>query len=96
MGALSPEHRTTYLAMVGPDGWCTHYDTGGRRCRIYADRPAFCQVGNLAALFDIPVEQGEAFAITCCREQIREEYGGRSRVMRRFEHATRQPISRQP
>ncbi len=49
--ALSEEQRHAYLALVGADGWCIHYDTGGRRCRIYADRPDFCRVENLVRLF---------------------------------------------
>ncbi|MCP9818454.1 YkgJ family cysteine cluster protein [Synechococcus sp. Cruz-9H2] len=91
LDALSEEQRQLYLSMVGADGWCRHFNTGSRTCRIYADRPEFCRVGALAQLFAIPLEQGEAFAIACCQQQIREEYGGRSVVMRRFERATRQP-----
>lgn len=87
LDALSPEQRQTYLAMVGDDGWCRHFDTGGRRCRIYSDRPDFCRVSNLVRLF-APGEPGsatgEAFAIDCCTQQIRSEYGGRGKVMKRF------------
>lgn len=109
--------------MVGEDGWCIHFDTGGRRCRIYDTRPDFCRVENLVALFAAPgasepppasrapaaavpptrgrpssnAEEeehsldaaGEALAIAACRTQIRAEYGGRGRVMRRFEQAIR-------
>ncbi|MFZ9228695.1 MAG: YkgJ family cysteine cluster protein [Prochlorococcaceae cyanobacterium] len=85
--ALSPEQQERYLAMVGDDGWCRHYDTGGRRCRIYDERPDFCQVANLVSLFgaaDLGSPAGDAFAIACCKQQIRSEYGGRGRVMRRF------------
>ena len=39
--ALNDEDQATYLAMVGEDGWCIHYDSGGRRCRIYDERPRF-------------------------------------------------------
>ena len=100
--ALSAEEREQYLAMVGPDGWCIHFDTGGRRCRIYAERPSLCRVENLVSLFaasaddsedtaNDPVD-GDALAIACCKQQIRSEYGGRGRVMRRFQRA----IRRQP
>ena len=51
LAALSAEQRALYLSLVGPDGWCIHFDTGGRRCRIYSDRPDFCRVENLVALF---------------------------------------------
>jgi hypothetical protein len=104
LDALNPEQRELYLSMVGPDGWCIHFDTGGRRCRIYDERPTFCRVENLVTLFGASargdarqgdVEEGDAgddpdgldpnaLAIACCKQQIRSEYGGRGRVMRRF------------
>ncbi|MFY8149867.1 MAG: YkgJ family cysteine cluster protein [Prochlorococcaceae cyanobacterium] len=96
--ALTEEQRATYLAMVGEDGWCIHYDTGGRRCRIYEQRPDFCRVENLVQIFGAlagaephPPEPAsdDALAIACCRQQIRSEYGGRSREMRRFAQVTR-------
>jgi Fe-S-cluster containining protein len=92
LAALSNAQRERYLAMVGDDGWCRHYDTGGRRCRIYADRPDFCQVANLVGLFgeeELGSPGGDAFAIACCQQQIRSEYGGRGKVMRRFLRAVR-------
>jgi hypothetical protein len=121
--------------MVGADGWCIHFDTGGRRCRIYHQRPDFCRVENLMSLFGSPNKGGQApaspsqanqlsqldqrrrakapeqangleevaqlqagielqaaneLAISCCKQQIRSEYGGRGRVMRRFLRAIRQ------
>jgi Fe-S-cluster containining protein len=100
MAALNPEQQRMYLAMVGEDGWCIHYDTGGRRCRIYADRPDFCRVANLFRLFADPgaggateagsAQDADALAIDCCTQQIRSEWGGRGRVMRRFLRAIRQ------
>ena len=125
LAALDAEQRQAYLALVGPDGWCIHYDTGGRRCRVYSERPDFCRVSNLVALFapelrseghpaPTPValdadadanadandaaegsagwsEAEHALAIACCTQQIRSEYGGRGRVMRRFQRAIRRP-----
>lgn len=87
--ALSPRQRSTYLSMVGPDGWCVHFDTGSRRCRVYTDRPDFCRVRNLIGLFGGPSADVDTVAIACCRQQIRSEYGGRGRVMRRFLRAIR-------
>ena len=88
--ALNPEQRQLFLSMVGDDGWCRHYDTGGRRCRIYEDRPDFCQVANLMALFaDDTDADPQALAIRCCLQQIRSEYGGRGKVMRTFLRALR-------
>ena len=82
--ALSAEDQATYLSMVGSDGWCIHFDSGGRRCRIYDDRPKFCRVSCLDQLFDIEPDQLDVFAIGCCKQQIRSVYGGRSKELRRF------------
>jgi Fe-S-cluster containining protein len=87
--ALDPEQRRTYRAMVGADGWCVHFDTGGRRCRIYEERPDFCRVDSLMRLFGAEGDDAEALAISCCKQQIRSEVGGRGRVMRRFLRAIR-------
>jgi uncharacterized protein len=98
--ALTPDQRQSYMAMVGTDGWCVYYDSGGRRCRIYQERPDFCRVSNLLALFapELPPAgpenwgaEAHGLAISCCRQQIRSEYGGRGKVMRRFERAIRRP-----
>ena len=91
LAALSEEQRKLYLEMVGPDGWCRHYDSGGRRCRIYEDRPDFCNVSHLATLFDVTTDQADAFAIACCEQQIRSIYGGRSRELRRFKRSVSHP-----
>jgi Fe-S-cluster containining protein len=89
--ALSPTQQEQYLAMVGADGWCIHFNTGSRSCRIYANRPDFCNVANLVSLFGSPEDPGagDRLAIACCTQQIRSEYGGRGRVMGRFRRATR-------
>lgn len=88
---LTDEQRQVYLAMVGEDGWCIHYDTGGRRCRIYADRPDFCRVSTIMAMVGAQGQEADALAIAFCRQQIRSETGGRGKVMRRFLRALRQP-----
>ena len=36
--------------MVGDDGWCIHYDSGGQRCTIYSDRPLAVFLGSSSAL----------------------------------------------
>jgi len=51
---------------VGADGWCRHYDTGGRACRILRRTVLIFRVSNLPALFGVPSEQSDAFAIACC------------------------------
>ena len=89
LAALSENQRIKYLSMVRDDGWCIHYDSGGQRCTIYSDRPDFCRVSELGALFDVPTDDIDSFAIACCKQQIRATYGGRSGVMRRFNRAHR-------
>ena len=91
LAALDPDQQATYRAMVGEDGWCIHYDTGGCRCRIYDTRPDFCRVESLIGLFGQGGGDGNALAIACCKQQIRSEHGGRGRVMRRFLRAIRRP-----
>ena len=86
---LDDAQRQLYLEMAGADGWCRHYDSGGRRCRIYEERPDFCRVSNLAALFAVEASDAEAFAIACCRQQIRSVYGGRSLELRKFNRLLR-------
>lgn len=88
---LDEQQRRTYLAMVGSDGWCIHYDTGGHRCRIYATRPDFCRVSTIMEMVGAHGEEADALAITFCRQQIRSESGGRGKVMKRFVRALRQP-----
>ena len=87
--SLDPDQTLLYLRMVGENGWCIHYDTGARNCRIYSERPNFCRVDQLAQRFGVADEHQDSFAIACCRQQIRVEYGGRSLEMRRFERAIR-------
>ena len=96
LAALGAEEQELYLSMVGADGWCRHYDTGGQRCRIYESRPSFCRVTNLASIFEVAEAEANDFAIACCRQQIRSEHGGRGRVLRRFERAQRQPPTPSP
>ena len=44
----------------------------------------FCRVENLGILFNINKEDQENFAITCCKQQIRYTYGGKSKELKRF------------
>ena len=77
---LSETQVDAYLDMVGDNGWCRHYDHSTKTCRIYKERPDFCRVSKLPKLFGIPDTAAGAFAIQCCRDQIRSIYGGRSNV----------------
>jgi Fe-S-cluster containining protein len=91
LALLEDGERSAYLAMVGDDGWCVHYDTGGQRCRIYETRPAFCHVDAILSRLGAEGDEANALAISFCQQQIRGESGGRGKVMRRFSRALRQP-----
>ncbi|MGB8698041.1 MAG: YkgJ family cysteine cluster protein [Thermosynechococcaceae cyanobacterium] len=84
---LTPEALTLYLSLVGPEGWCIHFDSNTRDCRIYNDRPDFCRVqpDTFQAMFGIEPEELNDFAIQCCQEQIEAVYGDRSLESLRFE-----------
>jgi Fe-S-cluster containining protein len=90
LALLNAEQQRVYLGMVGEDGWCVHYDTGGQRCRIYATRPAFCRVEMIMGLLGAEGTEADGLAIHFCQQQIRSETGGRGKVMRRFQRALRQ------
>lgn len=83
---LSPESLQLYLSLVGPDGWCIHFDQATRECQIYADRPQFCRVQaeGFQAMYGIEPEELNDFAIDCCQQQIEGVYGDDSVEMARF------------
>nr|AUG32663.1 hypothetical protein PLO_686 [Paulinella longichromatophora] len=85
---LEPIEQDIYLSMVGEDGWCIHFESSRRYCRIYDERPSFCRVGRLIELFHIDKMDHTAFALSCCRQQIRTVYGGRSKEMRQFQRTS--------
>nr|XP_025632801.1 uncharacterized protein LOC112727323 isoform X1 [Arachis hypogaea] len=39
-----PSHVEHYKSLIGPDGWCIHYEKITRKCSIYSERPYFCRV----------------------------------------------------
>ena len=86
---LSPEELSVYMAMVGEDGWCVHYDKTNRECSIYSERPNFCRVqpDTFQQLYDIAPHELNDFAIECCEQQITGVYGNRSPEMERFYQA---------
>lgn len=83
---LTPEQLETYMGMVGPDGWCIHYDAEQRLCKIYEQRPSFCrvQVDTFEQMFGIDGDELNEFAIDCCQAQISGVYGPKSEEMERF------------
>lgn len=83
---LKPDDLAHYLSLVGPEGWCIHFDPQGRTCRIYDDRPWFCRVqaDTFGALYGIAPGELDDFAIACCESQIEAVYGPTSDEMDRF------------
>lgn len=86
---LSDEEWALYQSLVGPEGWCIHFDSATRQCEIYAERPQFCRVTPevFQRLYEVPPEELNDFAIACCQEQIAAVYGDRSLEQLRFERA---------
>ena len=83
---LSPEELATYLALVGEDGWCIHYNRQHRNCNVYDRRPQFCRVSvqSFSRMFGVSAEELPEFAAACCREHITDIYGEASAEMERF------------
>ncbi len=86
---LTPEQLALYLCLVGPEGWCIHYDDQQRICTIYDQRPDFCRVtpATFKAMFDIEPEDLDGFATECCQEHISDLYGEDSSELDRFNQA---------
>ena len=86
---LSAREWDLYQSMVGPDGWCIHFDPATRQCQIYPERPQFCRVTSevFKRLYGIETEDLNEFAIACCLEQITALYGDHSWEQLRFERA---------
>lgn len=86
---LNPEEIDLYLSLVGPDGWCIHFNHLTRECKIYADRPRFCRVQGdvFEELYDVAPEDLDEFAIECCQEHIEDLYGPQSLELLRFNRA---------
>jgi Fe-S-cluster containining protein len=83
---LSPEEIELYLSLVGEGGWCIHYDSHRRECRIYEQRPQFCRVepDNFQRMYGITTTEFDEFAIACCHQQIECVYGKDSLEMIRY------------
>ena len=84
IASLRDEEVKVYLDLVKPDGWCRHYDSGRRICKVYEDRPSFCKTKDLTRRFDLNEDVSSDFLINCCRQNIRSVYGGKSTILKRF------------
>ncbi|NJO19093.1 MAG: YkgJ family cysteine cluster protein [Spirulinaceae cyanobacterium RM2_2_10] len=83
---LTPSALEHYLSLVGPEGWCVHFDPDQRQCRIYAERPRFCRVQPdiFQDLYGIEPVEFDEFAIACCQEQISDVHGSDSPELHRY------------
>ncbi|GMI64587.1 hypothetical protein like AT5G02710 [Hibiscus trionum] len=75
-----------YRSLVGPDGWCIHYEKSTRTCSIYSDRPYFCRVEPdvFNKLYGIENRKFNREACSCCRDTIKAIYGPHSQELNTF------------
>ncbi|EEF37186.1 uncharacterized protein LOC8283861 [Ricinus communis] len=75
-----------YRSLVGPDGWCVHYDKSTRKCSIYSERPYFCRVEApvFLKLYGIPQKKFNKEACSSCRDTIKAIYGPNSMELDNF------------
>ncbi|MQL93329.1 hypothetical protein Taro_025979, partial [Colocasia esculenta] len=81
-----PPSAELYESMIGPDGWCIHYEHSTRTCSIYAERPYFCRVepGVFEKLFGIEEKRFNSEACRSCRDTIKAVYGSQSKELKNF------------
>ncbi|KAK8540178.1 hypothetical protein V6N13_048716 [Hibiscus sabdariffa] len=75
-----------YRSLIGPDGWCIHYEKSTRTCSIYSDRPYFCRVEPdvFKNLYGIENRKFNREACSCCRDTIKAIYGPHSQELNSF------------
>ncbi|XP_052176921.1 uncharacterized protein LOC127791151 [Diospyros lotus] len=90
-----PSDVQLYRSLIGPDGWCIHYDKTSRTCSIYSDRPYFCRVEPeiFQRLYGIDKKRFNKEACSCCRDMIKSVYGSRSEELESFDRAIKSASS---
>lgn len=86
-----PSHIQLLTSLIGPDGWCIHYDKTSRTCSIYSDRPYFCRVepGIFDRLYGVGKKKFDKEACSFCRDAIKTVYGPKSKELDNFNNAIR-------
>lgn len=87
---LTPDEWDLYMNLVGDDGWCRFFDKERRTCSVFDRRPEFCRAtpATFSRLYGISEDDFDAFARSCCVEQIHDVYGGtKADEMKRFVEA---------
>ncbi|KAB2098328.1 hypothetical protein ES319_A01G231000v1 [Gossypium barbadense] len=81
-----PSDIKLYRSLIGPDGWCIHYEKNTRTCSIYPDRPYFCRVEAdiFKKLYGIENRKFNKEACSCCRDTIKVIYGPNSKELNNF------------
>ncbi|OWM82358.1 uncharacterized protein LOC116207543 [Punica granatum] len=82
----NPRDIELYRSMVGPDGWCIHFEKSTRKCSIYPERPYFCRVNpeNFQSLYGIDKKSFDREACASCRDTIKAIYGSKSEELENF------------
>ncbi|XP_054804262.1 uncharacterized protein LOC129307353 isoform X1 [Prosopis cineraria] len=86
-----PSDLELYRSLIGPDGWCVHFQKSTRTCSIYADRPYFCRVEPdiFESLYGIHPKKFNKEACSSCRDTIKAIYGSNSEELCNFNNSTR-------
>lgn len=86
-----PSDIELYKSLIGPDGWCIHFDKGTRKCSIYNDRPYFCRVEPdvFHSLYGINKKKFNKEACSCCKDTIKAIYGSHSTELDNFNRSIR-------
>lgn len=86
-----PSDIELYKSLIGPDGWCIHYEKSTRKCSIYPDRPYFCRVEPdiFESLYGITKKKFNKEACGSCRDTIKEIYGSHSKELDNFNRSLR-------
>ncbi|KAI9121897.1 hypothetical protein K1719_006586 [Acacia pycnantha] len=90
-----PSDVELYKSLIGPDGWCVHFQKSTRTCSIYADRPYFCRVEPdiFESLYGIRRKKFNKEACSSCRDTIKAIYGSHSEELRNFNNSIRSSSS---
>ncbi|XP_061353935.1 uncharacterized protein LOC133298620 [Gastrolobium bilobum] len=90
-----PSHVELYKSLIGPDGWCIHYEKSTRKCSIYSERPFFCRVEPevFESLYGIKEKKLNKEACSFCRDTIKAIYGSNSKELYNFEKSIRSSSS---
>ncbi|XP_039015720.1 uncharacterized protein LOC120146133 [Hibiscus syriacus] len=84
-----------YRSLIGPDGWCIHYEKSTRTCSVYSDRPYFCRVEPdvFNKLYGIENRKFNKEACSCCRDTIKAVYGPHSQELNYFNRSIKDSSS---